>query len=204
MPKHKPMPSLERLNELFEVVEIPLDKYGELSGLMRKIKRGPFPAGSVAGSKKPNRRNKRRKDWKVWVDGEHYAVSRIVYYMVYKEDPCDSQVDHEDQNWLNNNSWNLRLDLAGTIQHINKPLRIDNTSGIMGVSWDRGTNKWRAYVYIEQKQKYLGVFSCKIEAARVVNEKWIELGWHNLGRNLNSLERIKCSCEDCMQSSGRL
>lgn len=195
MTKYKPLPPLERLNELLEVVEIPEDKFGKWSGLVWKIQRGGrAKAGSVAGSPCPDSNNPNRINWKVDVDGSEYVASRVIYYMTHGDDPGDAQVDHEDQNWLNNNARNLRLDIDGSIQQVNSPKPRNNTSGVVGVSWHKGTGKWTAQVWIKGKLKHLGCFTCKIEAARAVRDKWIQLGWDKLGRKLPDLDKIECSC----------
>jgi hypothetical protein len=123
--------------------------------------------------------------------------------MTTGENPGDVQVDHEDQNWLNNNSWNLRLDVDGSVQQVNSPKQRNNTSGVVGVSWHKARGKWKAQVNENGKTEYLGLFTCKIEAARVINEKWIEMGWQKKGRELNDLESIKCSCECCVRGASR-
>lgn len=189
------MPPLERLNELLEIVEIPPDKYGVWSGLVWKIRCGHQRAGSVAGTPASASSNPDRLNWKVGIDGVQYYTSRVIYFMIYGEDPGDIEVDHEDQNWLNNNAWNLRLDIDGDIQKVNSPMRRNNTSGVMGVGQFRG--KWRAYVEAEYKWKHLGYFTCKIDAARAVNEEWRKLGWLELGRKPNDLSRVSCDCSKC-------
>ena len=202
MPNHRPLPPLERLHELLKVVEIPEDKYGIWSGLVWKVRRnGTKGVGSVAGTLRKNPHNPKRKDWLVMVDGVNYLASRVIYYTATGEDPGDIQVDHEDQNWLNNNAWNLRLDVDGNVQQVNKPKRRDNTSGVVGVSWHKLARKWRAQVQANGKRRNLGTYNCKIEAARVVNDKWVEMGWDKLGRDLNDLESIECSCECCVRGA---
>ena len=195
MPKFRPLPPLERLSEQLEVVEIPPDKYGVWSGLVWKVnKRGRGARiGSAAGTPGRCNTNPDRIDWKVWVDGVQYLASRIIYFMTYGKDPGESEVDHKDQNWLNNNAENLRLDVNGGIQDVNKPMQRNNTSGAVGVSWYGMYKKWRAVV----KKKHIGYFACKIAAARIVNEKWKELGWVEVGRKLNDLEAIQCDCLAC-------
>jgi hypothetical protein len=194
VPKYRPLPTLDRLSELLKIVEIPEDKYGEWSGLVWKVRRGgKANAGSVAGSPSPDPTNPDRVDWVVRVDGVLYYASRVIYFMAYGKDPGDVEVDHEDQNWLNNNAWNLRLDVAGDIQQVNSPMQRNNTSGVVGVVWYKEGRKWRAKV----KEKHLGYFTCKIEAAHVVNEKWKELGWLEIGRKPCDLETIACDCEKC-------
>lgn len=198
MTKFRPLPSLERLNELLEVVEIPPGKFGEWSGLVRKIKRGQHQVGSVAGSRERSSTQPDRVEWRVRVDGVKYIASRIIYYMTHGEGPGDVEVDHEDQNPLNNNAWNLRLDVKGDIQKVNQKMRRDNTSGAVGVYWHKINGKWIAQVQIESKLKNLGCFTCKIEAAHTVNKKWVELGWHKVGRKLNDLRQINCNCSRCV------
>jgi hypothetical protein len=197
MLKFRPLPTLDRLNELLEVVEIPEDKYGEWSGLVWKVSRGCQLAGNMAGRLTRPKNRPDRLDWQVGVDGVTYITSRIIYYMTHGEDPGDVEVDHEDRNTLNNNAWNLRLDADGGIQKVNRGIYRNNTSGVVGVAWRKDTRKWLASVRIKSKRKHLGLFTCKTEAARVVNEKWIELGWDKLGRQLNDLKTIACSCEKC-------
>lgn len=191
MPKFRPLPPVERLNELLEVVEIPEDKFGKWSGLVWKTSRGRQRAGNEAGTARPCYRKNGRSDWIVKVDGITYVASRVIYFMAYGEDPSEVEVDHKDQNWLNNNAWNLRLDVNGNVQDINKPMYRNNVSGVVGVGWYKG--KWRARV----NQKQLGRFTCKIEAAHAVNEKWHELGWLELGRKLNDLSAVQCDCDKC-------
>lgn len=197
MKAKKALPPLERLNELLRVVEIPEDKYGVWSGLVWEVNRGGRRVGDVAGTLQQHSSNPERKDWKVGVDGVKYFASRVIYYMTTGEDPGDSQVDHIDQNWLNNNIWNLRLDVDRSVQQVNSPKRRNNTSGVMGVHWHKSSGKWMAQVNKNGKDKYLGVYTCKIEAARVVNEKWIEMEWDKKGRELNDLESIVCNCKSC-------
>lgn len=197
MPNHIPMPPLERLNELLEVVEIPPDKFGKWSGLVWKVNRGgKARAGSVAGYLDPNAKNPIRVDWRVTIDNVGYYVPRVIYYITTKKDPKDIQVDHKDQNWFNNNMWNLRLDVDGRIQKINEPTRKNNTSGAVGVNRHK-TGKWIARVEVKDQRVYLGLFTCKIEAAHAINEKWRELGWLKLGRKLNNLNAIHCDCDKC-------
>lgn len=197
MIKFKPLPPLERLTELLEVVEIPEKQYGVWSGLVWKVSRGNQRVGSVAGHPLPCRHRPGRVDWVIRVDGILYVASRIIYYMTYGENPGDVQVDHEDQNCLNNNASNLRLDSYGTTQQVNSPAYRNNTSGVVGVTWNKPTNKWTAQVQSKGKMNYLGRYTCKREAARVVRDKWIELGWHELGRKLPDLDKIQCACGAC-------
>jgi len=192
-----PLPTLDRLNELLKVVEIPPDKYGKWSGLVRKVSRGSQLAGSVAGSRRPCDKNPGRVNWVVSVDNIRYYASRVIYYMTYGENPGSAQIDHKDQNWLNNNARNLRIVVDSSVQKVNSPMYRNNISGVVGVHWNKVARKWQAEVRSESKKIYLGLFICKIEAAYAVNKTWIELGWTKVGRKLNDLQTVACSCEKC-------
>ena len=75
------------------------------------------------------------------------------------------QVDHIDLNGLNNQRHNLRIATHGQNQQ-NHRVRQDNTSGYKGVSWNRESSKWAAYI-IDGHKIHLGYFTDPEEAARV-------------------------------------
>ena len=196
MTKHSPLPPLKRLNELFEIVPIAESQFEIQSGLVCKVWRGGTArAGSVAGSKKPHPKTPGRSDWVVGVDGRHYFVSRVIYFMANGIDPGEFEVDHEDQNSLNNNVGNLRL---GTelIQKHNRGTQSNNTSGVNGVSPTKN-GKWQAELGYKGECFYLGTHTCLIEAARVVNAKIIELELDKIGKPLNVLGALECECCEC-------
>ncbi|MDN7609920.1 HNH endonuclease [Burkholderia multivorans] len=67
-------------------------------------------------------------------------------------------VDHVNGNRLDNRRSNLRL---CTVQENgrNSKVRSHNKSGFKGVFWDRRREKWTAYIKVDGKQRYLGLFS---------------------------------------------
>lgn len=73
--------------------------------------------------------------------------------------------DHIDGDPRNCRRENLR---PATTQENSRNLRIrsNNTSGVTGVSWHDKTNKWTAYIGVDQKHIYLGEFSDKHDAIR--------------------------------------
>ena len=196
MTKHKPLPPIERLNELLEIVPIPKSQFETCSGLVWKVNRGGQRAGSVAGNKRPDYKTPGRFVWRVRVDGRKYLASRVIYFMANGVDPGELTVDHEDQNPLNNNVWNLRLFTSSPQCHNKRP-RKDNTSDVVGVAWDKNTKKWRAKLTHKGEDFYLGLYTCKIEAARVLNNKIIELELDKIGKPLHDLEALKCECANC-------
>jgi len=70
------------------------------------------------------------------------------------------QIDHINHNGLDN--------------QMNNKARI-GTSKFKGVSWHKGSKKWRAYIAIYGKQNHLGHFINEIKAAQAYDNKAKEL-----------------------------
>jgi hypothetical protein len=69
----------------------------------------------------------------------------------------DRQGDHIDCDGLNNRRANLRIATRSENQRNQRRSRT-NTSGVKGVTWDIGTQKWRAQIKSDSGPRYLGVF----------------------------------------------
>ena len=125
-------------------------------------------------------------------------VSRVIYFMANGEDPGELEIDHEDQNPMNNNVRNLRL---GTelIQENNKGPLANNTSGAKGVSPTKN-GKWKAQLTHKGEDFYLGLHTCKIEAARAYNNKAIELELDKIGKPLHDTTKLTCTCSNCVNA----
>jgi|WetSurMetagenome_2_1015567.scaffolds.fasta_scaffold52028_2 hypothetical protein len=83
-------------------------------------------------------------------------------------------VDHKNRNSLDNRKENLRI--VTNQQNIwNQKLHRDNTSGYIGVHWNKRDKRWLAYIKYNNKMLYLGYFKDKIEAALAYNNKAKEL-----------------------------
>jgi hypothetical protein len=94
----KPLPPIERLNELLE--------YDGVTGVIRwRVTRGrSAKAGDEAGSV-----NKETGYRIVMVDGRNYTASRIAWALHYGVDPYPTEVDHKNLNRTDNTIGNLRL-----------------------------------------------------------------------------------------------
>jgi len=57
--------------------------------------------------------------------------------------------------------------LPGPLQNKNQGRRIDNTSGVTGVVWNAKSDRWEAFLGLDRKRVYLGLFDTVEEAARV-------------------------------------
>jgi hypothetical protein len=84
--------------------------------------------------------------------------------------PDDMDVDHKDMDKLNNQKSNLRICTnAENIRNRNAPK--NNTSGYKGVCWLPDRKRWAVHV----KEKFVGHFFSKEEAARAYDRKAKEL-----------------------------
>ena len=104
------------------------------------------------------------------ISGRSYLAHRIIFLFVHGYLP--EYLDHKDGNKMNNNITNLR---PATVQENlrNRPRQAHSTSGFTGVNLHNG--KWRAYIYVDQKQIYLGHFLLKdlaVEARRKAEKEY--------------------------------
>lgn len=104
----------------------------------------------------------------------------IIWSMVYGELP--DQIDHVDRDKSNNRLSNLR-DGSNGANNRNLPRFRTNTSGVTGVTWNKGRGRWQAQIHHIGECVYLGLFPFKFDAilARLLAEK--KFGFHpNHGR----------------------
>ncbi len=97
------------------------------------------------------------------VGGLKHYIHRLAWLYVHGAWPV-GQVDHVNGDRGDNRISNLRL-AAQPQQNANAARRSDNASGYRGVCWHPPTKSWRAYVTLHGRQKHLGYFSTRLEAA---------------------------------------
>jgi hypothetical protein len=76
------------------------------------------------------------------------------------------QIDHKNHAGRDNRRENLRI-ASSTENNRNCRMSTRNTSGKKGVTWHKNTKKWRAYIRIDGRNTHLGLFTSKVEAARI-------------------------------------
>ena len=147
--KALPLPSQERLKELFD--------YNEEEGKLIWNKRGKGKTvGEKAGTVKSNYTL-------VKVDGVLYNAHRLIWMYCYGEDPKSRIVEHANRDGNNNKLNNLRL--ANESQNgTNKFTACRNTSGFKGVKWVERMGQWSAQIAKNGKEKHLGFYDCPKEA----------------------------------------
>ena len=141
-----------RLKELF-------DYDGENLIWRNPLKHSPVRVGDVAGWVDP------RGYRTIIIKRKPYYSHRLIWFLVYGDWP-KNEIDHIDQNPLNNKIENLR-DVSKSINQRNAKKRINNTSGITGVSWDKVSGKWMVRICFDKKQRNLGLYTDKYRAASI-------------------------------------
>lgn len=76
-----------------------------------------------------------------------------------------SMCDHVDRNEFNNLKRNLRQ-ATYSENAMNRTIRNDNSSGIIGVKWHKKNQKWCADICKESKRIFLGSFNNKNDAIK--------------------------------------
>lgn len=147
----------ELYNRLHELL-----KYDSESGIftwkVRTSKR--VKKGQIAGTVKDDGYIRIR------IDGTLYLAHRLAWLYHYGTFP-ENEIDHINRNKSDNRIGNLR-DVDRVTNAINKDLQSNNESGVAGVRWSKGSNKWRAYIGVEGKTIQLGYF---VEFHEAVNAR---------------------------------
>jgi hypothetical protein len=81
----------------------------------------------------------------------------------------DKTIDHINGNKLDNRIENLRICTQAENTR-NRRMSVNNKSGFKGVSFNKNSNKWRAFIMIDRKQIHLGYFDDVLLAAKAYDE----------------------------------
>lgn len=120
-------------------------------------------------------KNKIKKDWQ---------VHRLVGLTFILNSENKEQIDHIDNNPLNNNLTNLRWATCQENQR-NTSIPLNNTSGVKGVVWDKSRLQWRAQISNNKIMINLGRYNTIEEATLVRQTRANEL----FGSFTNSCEK---------------
>lgn len=161
----KPLPPLERLNELFVLDE------SSPSGLSYKTDRAAKKAGDPAGTLTPT------GYWQISINKLHYRAHRVIYYMLTGINPGNQIVDHPNRD-RSDNKQELRL-VDKSRNNMNAHKRQGTSSKYKGVcrinrregSWVR----WVAHITTNGITKNLGYFEDEKEAAQAYDRAAIEM-----------------------------
>ena len=157
--------AINRLNELLTFVP-------EGGYFVWNKSTGRMKAGEIAGTLRPD------GYVKINIDTIPYMAHRLIWFMTYGEFP-DCEIDHINGIRNDNRLENLRLATSKQNKE-NTRLKINNTSGHRGVSWDASRNKWLAFVVNNRKFHNIGRFDDIDDAVRAVKEARNQLFTHHL------------------------
>jgi hypothetical protein len=110
------------------------------------------------------------------IDGKSYRAHRLAWLYTHGAWP-ENQIDHLDQNSLNNRLSNLR-DVTNAENSKNQKLRKSNTSGFMGVYFNNKAQKWEAKIGVNGKLIHLGYFDLKADAITTRKNADVKYDFH--------------------------
>jgi len=158
----RPLPELNFLKDLLLVdVQSP-------SGLRWKYYSKGRRKDLIAGSKTHNKRTGKTY-WTICIKQSVYMAHRIVYLMCTEKDPVGKVIDHINGDSTFNSFKNLRL-VTQQENCFNHKLYKNNTCNFTGVSFNKRSNKYTAYIYLNFKRIHLGYFDF-LEDAIVARQK---------------------------------
>lgn len=111
-----------------------------------------------------------------YVLDQAYLAHRIVWLLHTGSWPTKG-IDHINGNKIDNRPDNLR-DVSQAVNGRNQRMKVNNTSGVTGVSWRKDMRKWAAHINVSGKRTHLGYFASldKATVARKAAEK--HYGFH--------------------------
>lgn len=121
-----------------------------------RVQRGPKRAGEVAGGVS--------LDGYIYMklNGNQHLAHRLAFLYMTGKWP-EKFVDHKDTN-RSNNAWDNLREATKTVNARNRSKLSSNTSGHVGVSWDKLKCKWVAHIGVDSKCIRLGRFDTIEEA----------------------------------------
>lgn len=116
------------------------------------------------------------------INGKNYLSHRLAFIYMTGEFP-EHHTDHINGNKTDNRWENLRAVTRGENMK-NQKKRKSNTSGVMGVYWNKSSGMWQAQIKADGKQMYLGIFADINDAITARKQAEIDCGFHpNHGRS---------------------
>lgn len=108
-------------------------------------------------------------------------VHRVIWLYYYGYWP--KIIDHINGDGLDNRICNIR-DVSNQENLKNQRKRSNNTSGVLGVHWNKTKDKWQVLIKVDGKAKHVGFFADIESAAEARKQAEMEYGYHeNHGRD---------------------
>ncbi len=155
----------ERLKELLH--------YDPESGIFTRLKNqtNSTKVGERAGTMQHGYRH-------IKIDKVKYKASHLAWLYIYGKWP-DHIIDHINNTPDDDRISNLQdITLRGNQQRRTK-LRKDNTSGYIGVCYNKGAKKFAAQILINGHSKHLGLFNTAEEASIAYQQAKLQLHFNH-------------------------
>lgn len=133
----------EKVRELFD--------YREDGKLVRKVSRGKWKVGEIAGEYMHSTGYR-----SINIGGKLYGTHRVIFLYHHGFLP-EYSVDHRNRDKTDNKIENLRH-ITQQCNIRNSKISRKNTSSIKGVSWITSRRRWFVQIKVMNKPKYLGSF----------------------------------------------
>lgn len=115
------------------------------------------------------------------IDRKFYLAHRIIWALYHGEAP-ELEIDHVNGIRTDNRISNLRS-VSHSQNARNRKISSKNTSGTMGVNWNKAEQKWNARIRRRDCEVFLGHFEKLEDAVAARKKAEAEFGYHrNHGR----------------------
>jgi len=146
----------------------PLDLFSRLcAGKTWNTRYAGKPAGCV---------NKTTGYLQILIYGKIYKSHRLAFLYMEGQFPKD-QVDHVNHIRSDNRWKNLR-EVNRQENNRNQSLPRNNTSGHVGVYWNKNRKKWQSRIKVSGKLAHLGYFTEKADAVKARQKADVRYGYH--------------------------
>lgn len=106
---------------------------------------------------------------RLWLDGRNYMMHRLAWLYVYGRWPR-AMIDHINGDPRDNRIVNLRDVTNAVNQQNQRAARIDNKLGLLGVSFEKWSGKYKAQIRANGKKLLIGRFDCPLIAHKAYLE----------------------------------
>lgn len=103
-------------------------------------------------------------DSRGYANGGNKSVGNVRLHR-FIMNPGELHVDHINRNKLDNRRKNLRI-VTNRQNHFNRPLNANNSSGHIGVYWNKDCSKWCSQITVRRKTISGGLFENIEDAIR--------------------------------------
>lgn len=116
---------------------------------------------------------------KIRLNGILYLAHRLAWNMTYPYDQVgpDEQIDHINHIRTDNRIINLRK-ASNTENSRNASIGSNNTSGALGVWFEKRRNAWVAEIKVDRKKIHIGQFEKFADAVAARKAAEVEYGFH--------------------------